>query len=328
MKLAVSIIVLDDFTRLMAALRSLYDTTTTPFKVYIVVDNALGRDDPQIERVLADYPQVELIFNEKRRGFAANHNQVMRRATADYVALLNDDIILHEGALDTLVDYLDAHPGVGLVGPQQLNPDGSHQVAVYSDPTLLRLVYKISGLATLTSETSRIRRFMQRTGLVYLFRVDSLHIQTRTRPVDIVKGVAMVARRTAYEQVGLMAESTLAYGEEADWHLRMRQAGWEVALVVEAAVTHFGHGHGSLRLSAKLLPEDRKGMLNYFIKHRPRWQVWVMRGAIIISHGFWSLFWLPFSRERSRVHRGVMAVGWDWQPEETTFTSENDPQRV
>jgi GT2 family glycosyltransferase len=122
-----------------------------------------------------------------------------------------------------------------------------------------------------------------------------------------------------------MAESTLAYGEEADWHYRLRRAGWGVVFVVDAAVTHFGHSHGNLRLSAKLLPEDRKGMLNIVIKHRPRWQVWVMRGAIIVSHGFWSLFWLPFSRERSRVHRGVMAVGWRWQPEDS---SRNDPQGV
>jgi GT2 family glycosyltransferase len=315
MKLAVSFIVLDDFTLLMGAMRSLVETTRRPCQVFVVVDNARGRDDPQIDHLLTEFPETEILISEQRKGFAANHNQVMRLVMADYVALLNDDLILHEAALDYLVDYLDAHPNVALVGPQQLNADGSFQVAVYSDPTLLRMAYKISGLATLTSETSRLRHLLQKSGLLRLLRVDSLHIQTKTRPVDIIKGAAMVVRRAAYEQVGLMDESTLAYGEEADWHYRLRKAGWGVVFVAEAVVTHFGHGQGDLRLSAKLLPEDRKSILNYFIKHRPRWQVWIIRGAIIASHGWWSLFWLPFSRNRSRAHRNVIAVGLRWQPD-------------
>ena len=61
MKLAVSIIVLDDFTYLMGALRSLMETTRTSCDVFVVVDNMLGRDDPQINRLLSEFPDVTLI---------------------------------------------------------------------------------------------------------------------------------------------------------------------------------------------------------------------------------------------------------------------------
>lgn len=312
-KLGISFILIDKDTYLRQALQSLYATTHTPFQIYLVVDTGNGREDPQLSHLLRDYPELRLIINEKRQGFAANHNQVMRIAREEYVALLNDDIILHEGALDTLVEYMDAHSDVGLTGSQQYNPDGTHQVAVYNDPSLFRMIYKISGLAKLTTEQSWSRRFLQRTGLANHLGVESLKVQDQTHEVDIIKGVIMVVRRAAYEQAGIMDETTIVYGEEAEWHLRLRKAGWKVVFVAESKVTHYGQGQATLNLHGMKLIEDRRSILNYFIKHRPRWQVWVIRTTIVSSHSFWGMVWLPFSRTRSKTHFQTAVVGLKWQ---------------
>lgn len=312
-KLGINFILIGSDTYLRQALQSLYATTHTPFKIYIVIDTGKGQDDPQIPALLRDYPDLHLIINDKRLGFAANHNQSMRIATEEYLALLNDDIILHEGALDRLVAYMDDHPTVGLTGSQQYNPDGTHQVAVYNDPSLFRMIYKISGLAKLTTEQSLIRRILQRTQLANYLGVESLKVQDQTHEVDIIKGVVMMVRRTAYEQVGLMDETTIVYGEEADWHWRLRKAGWKVVFVAESKVTHFGQGQATLNLKGRILVEDRRSILNYFIKHRPCWQVWVIRGAIVTSHTFWGVVWFPFSRSRSQVHFQTANVGLRWQ---------------
>lgn len=51
-------------------------------------------------------------------------------AKGDYLAIINPDIVLHKGALDTAVEYLKQHDEVGIVVPKLLNPDGSQQFSV------------------------------------------------------------------------------------------------------------------------------------------------------------------------------------------------------
>lgn len=310
--LTVSIIVHGDFSHVKPALQSLYATTITPCRVYVVINTGPA---PQVEDLRRTFPQVRSIVNATPLSFAANHNRVMQQAETDYVALLNDDIILHENALDILVNYLDTHPEAGLVGPQLRNPDGTNQVSTYSDPSLPRMIYKISGLAVLTRQGGLLRRWLLRIGIGKVLKIESLVSPDTVRPVPVIKGAAMVVRRAAYEQVGLMDETTRAYGEEMDWHLRMRQAGWQVVFVPQARVTHYGSGQAQLQLQGWQLIEDRKAILNYYLKHRPRWEVLVVRCTIVLSHSIGGLCWLLFARDRARVHLQTMQLGIGWQRE-------------
>ena len=310
MILTVSFIVHEDFTHIAQALRSFYTTNSPPGEVYVTINSGY---DAQVDQLRVEFPDIQILVNTTPQGFAANHNHIMRLAETEYVALLNDDIILHDGALAKMVNYLQSNSQAGLVGAALQNPDGSPQVSVYSDPELLRALYKISGLAVITHQQSVVRRWMIKVGVGRLLKVESLRTQTTARPVPTVKGVAMVVRQAAYREVGLMDETTLAYGEEADWHLRLRQAGWQVVHVPEAKVTHFGLGQARLQLRGPLIVEDRKAILNYFLKHRPQWQVVVLRVAIVFSHLFWSLVWLPFSRSHASNHYQVAHMGLTWQ---------------
>jgi hypothetical protein len=308
-QLAVSFIVIGSVDRLLDALKTLYEKTRTPFRVYVVVDTEGGANDPQIDR-LREYSDIQFIFTQQRQGFAANHNLVMRHSNEPFIALLNDDILLQNDALDILVSYLEQHPQVGLVGAQLYNPDGSRQVSAYSDPSLFRVVYKISGVASLTHQDSLLRKVLLSGGLGWLIGIESLQVRTHPQSVEVIKGVAMVTRREVLEQTGLMDEITRAYGEEYDWHFRIRQAGWEVVLVPQARLIHLGKGQVQLKLRGMLLIEDRKAILHYFQKHRPAWQVFVVRMAMMIFHGFFGLVWLPFSREKSNTHWQIARIGF------------------
>jgi GT2 family glycosyltransferase len=310
--LSVSFIVHGDYTYIGGALRSLFSSASfADLCVYVVIN---AGDQAQTEELKLEFPQVEYIINEIPQGFAANHNMVMQLTSSEFIALLNDDIALHDTALDTLLACLRKHPDVGLVGGQLLNPDGSKQVSVYSDPGLFRTLYKISGLATLTHQHSKLRGLALRIGINRLAGVESLQDHHTMREVPIVKGAAMVVRRAAYEEVGGMDETTLAYGEEYDWHLRLRQKGWQIMFVPEARITHYGLGQATLHIEANSLVEDRKANLYYYLKHRPAWQALVVRAAIVISHTFWGLFWLAINRKKSRTHFSVTTMAWRFTP--------------
>lgn len=294
-----SFIVHQNYRYIGAALHSLYANTRTPFQVVIVINTGKGTESDQLQ---AEFPQVQYLFNEMPLGFAANHNQVMHLTATDYAALLNDDIELHSGALDHMITYLDQHPRTAVTGAALLNADGTPQVSVYSDPILLRTLYRISPLASLTSQNSVLRRILLQIGIGRVLKVESLNLNAQTRPVDIVKGAVMVVRRSACEEVGLMDETTQAYGEEADWHYRFRKAGWDVAHIAEAKITHYGQGQASLNLKGWVLIEDRKAVLNYYLKHRPRLQAITVRLVIIFIHTLYSaIWWLP-DRSKAQSH--------------------------
>lgn len=94
----------------------------------VYVDNC--STDGSVEYLRRDYPQVRVLVNDRPRGFGENNNIGAMAAKGDYLAIINPDIVLHEGALDRAVDYLKNHEEAGIVVPKLLNPDGSQQFSV------------------------------------------------------------------------------------------------------------------------------------------------------------------------------------------------------
>ncbi|MCC7207910.1 MAG: glycosyltransferase [Anaerolineae bacterium] len=299
-KLTVSFIVHEDFSHIWTALSSLYSSTELPVQVYLTVNSGLA---PEVEALQRKYPDIKILVNETRRGFAANHNAILRLAQTPYIALLNDDIQIHAGALDTLVRFLEDHQDVGLVGPLIVFPDGSPHLSSFSDPSLFRMLYVISGLSSLTRHGGLIRHTLQWIGIAQRLGVDSLKTDQSTRPVPVIVGVSMVVRRAAYEEAGLMDETTVVFGEEFGWHWRLRQHGWRIYLVAEAQVTHF-----NLDQEAKgwKLVEHRKGILGYFVRYRPRWQAALIRAALLTVHSVGATVAWALRREDYVTHRKVL----------------------
>ncbi|MBL8146976.1 MAG: glycosyltransferase family 2 protein [Anaerolineae bacterium] len=298
-----SLIVHDDFSHIGQALDCVFSNMTRVIRVVVTINRGNAE---QTDALSAAYPAVRLVVNPTPKGFAANHNAVMREADTSFIALLNDDALLQPGALDRMLDYLGQHPACGIVGPVVRNPDGTPQVSAFSDPTLPRMLFHVSGLSRFTKSDSGLRRLFEgRT------KAESLNSSTETRIVPVVVGVCMVVRREAIQQAGLMDEDTLMYGEEFGWQRRLREKGWNAALVGEAEVIHLNQ---SQDLSGWRLAEHRKGMLTYFIRYQPPWQSLILRGAISFFHGLYALLWWPVDRARSISHWRACGVGWNWKP--------------
>ncbi len=80
-----------------------------------VIDNASL--DGSAEMVRQEFPQVRLIANAENVGFAAANNQALRQCQARYMLLLNPDTVVLDDAIPMLLDYLEEHSDVGVVGP-------------------------------------------------------------------------------------------------------------------------------------------------------------------------------------------------------------------
>ena len=147
----------------------------------IVVDN--GSTDGTVESVRAQFPDVHLIANPHNAGFTGGNNQGIRVSKGKLVLLLNPDTEVKGNALSTLIGYLDAHPKVGLVGPQLQNPNGTVQPSRRRFPTLPVLFLESTWLQGLMPN-SILRRY---------------YVQDRSpksvQKVDWVTGAAMMVRR-------------------------------------------------------------------------------------------------------------------------------------
>jgi GT2 family glycosyltransferase len=308
--LTASIIVHQDYSHISRALDTLLNNAAIPMTVYVTINSGYSSELAQLQSA---YPSIRFRINANPKGFAANHNAIMAIAATPYIALLNDDIEIPPGMISTLVNHLESNSEVGLVTPLVLNPDGTQQLNSFNDPTLMRMIYKISGLGHWTRHGSWLRNLLVSLGLNRIFNVSSLDNHSDTHDVPVAVGVAMFVRRKAYEQAGLMDEDTLVYGEEYGWHRRIRQAGWKIRVVSETHITHF---NAVQNLKGWQLVEHRKGMLSYFYRYQSHWQAILIRISLIVLHSLRAMLSILFipGQFKSEIMVVKLAIGWKSTP--------------
>jgi len=244
---------------LLSAIASIYrEVDGVSFEV-IVADN--DSKDGSADAVEAAFPAAKVIRIPRNLGFAGGNNVGLREAKGRHVALLNADTTVLPGALERLVAYMDAHPGVGACAPQLLNPDGSKQNCIHNFPSLVTEILNVSLLRILLPERYPSKR------------------RDYAAPIEVeaVLGACLVVRREVIEQVGPMDDGYFFFMEETDWCARMREAGWKVVHVPDARVTHLSGGSSKKKLPLETRIEYLRSLYRFFGKNRgPRQRLAVM----------------------------------------------------
>lgn len=234
--------------RCLASLRE--HPPSRPLRVQ-VVDNASG--DGTAEMAAREFGEVELTVNDANLGFSAANNIALRRGAAEYALVLNPDTRLTAGALDALLELMDASPEVGICGPRLERPDGSFDHASKrSFPTPLSALGHFSGVGRRRS-----------SGTLAAYRAPD----TQRGPVDAVNGAFMLIRRRALDEVGLFDEGYWMYMEDLDLCYRMKCGGWEVFYEPDVTVIHEKGGTSGPLRTARLNAAFHFGMLRFYRTH-------------------------------------------------------------
>ncbi|MBN1593226.1 MAG: glycosyltransferase [Candidatus Coatesbacteria bacterium] len=211
---------------LISCIESIRETAKSIRHEIIVVDN--NSHDGSVDALAEGFPDVKVIKNLRNAGFAVANNVAARRALGRYICFLNPDTIIHEGALQAMIDALESDDKIGLVGPKLLNEDGSLQPSARNFLTNLNLM--MSHLMFKPIFSQRIR-----SKLVY---EDWDH--NETREVDWLVGACLMLRRTVLEEIGPFDEGYFMFHEDTDLCYRTKKAGYKVFFVHDAEVVHFG----------------------------------------------------------------------------------------
>jgi len=201
----------------------------------IVVDNASTDNSQNLAR---EFPHVRWIQNEENVGFTRANNQGIALSQGRFICFLNPDTVLHPNALVTLVQYLQAHPDVGIVGPQLQYPDGTLQPSRYRFPTLMTSLMESTPLAWAwpSNPWNRLYHYSDRS-------------PKHTHEVDWLNGACLVVRRDVIDTVGPFDEGFFMYSEELDLCRRAKDAGWQIVYMPDALVTHYeGRSSGQVTL--------------------------------------------------------------------------------
>ena len=208
-------------------LRSVYESVRGISIEIFVVDNASTDGSPGLVR--DRYSEAALIANTENVGFARANNQAIPKAKGRYVLLLNSDTVVPEGALNALVQGMDAHPEAVVCSPMLLNADSSPQFCWARFPGLPS---ELSGTLDLSQSPYPIADFADADKRAAM----------RPFAADWVGGACFLVRASALPAVGLLDEGYFMYSEETDWCRRFQEAGGKVLLVPAVTVTHLGGG--------------------------------------------------------------------------------------
>ena len=250
----------------------------------IVVDN--DSKDGSADMVAAEFPQVELVRNTDNRGFELS--------SGEFVLLLNSDTVVLGDVLEKSVEYMRGHPKVGVFGCRVLNPDRTMQPTCFMVPSLLNLTLMTLGLSRL-----RTPEFFGRERMAGWER-DS------EREVQVVTGCYMMVRREAMDEVGWLDDSFFFCGEETDWCVRFRKAGWIIVFSPIGEIIHIGNASGR-RFEARRDLMLTEGIVRFHRKHSGLCGALVAKFILLFFVASRMLLWISasvlFNSERTKLRR-------------------------
>ncbi|HEV7668605.1 MAG TPA: glycosyltransferase family 2 protein [Thermoanaerobaculia bacterium] len=195
----------------------------------LVVDD--GSRDGTAEAIKASptLRNVRVLRSEEGTGFTRAANRGLIAARGELLLLLNSDTEVEPGGLTALRTAFAADLKLGAAGAALFYPDGRPQWSGGIAPSDLWLFGLASGLPSLLGRLAPYRRArpLRQTG-----------------EADWVTGAALGLRRSALEPIeapGPLDERFLFYAQDLDLCLRLRQAGWKIAILSTFRVRHH-HG--------------------------------------------------------------------------------------
>jgi GT2 family glycosyltransferase len=191
------------------------------FEVF-VVDN--GSKDASCDIILDMERRfggaLKPIYFDTNTGTTYSRNTALRRATGQYVLVLDSDAYITADAIRILIEYLDSHPATGMAVPRLFYGSGRFQLSTDRFPTLLH----------------KFKRFL------FLRKMEqgpsATAVATSPLDVDYAISACWLIRRDALEATGLLDEKIFYSPEDVDYCLRVWLAGFRVTYVPAAEVVH------------------------------------------------------------------------------------------
>lgn len=226
-------------------LESVLSRTAIDYSLIVVNDGSEPETTAWLRQSAAQHSVIELIETDGPLGYTRAANRGMRASTAPYLVLLNSDTIVPRLWVECLLQCLQTDDRLGIVGP----------------------------LSNAASWQSVPERFAEGGGwevndLPVGYNVDEYgelvhRVSERVFPrVGFLNGFCLLMRREVIETIGYLDEDAFpqGYGEENDYCIRARAAGFQLAVSDHCFVYHAKSKSFGTQARDRLAEEGRKAL--------------------------------------------------------------------
>lgn len=215
----------------LRTLQALADQRGASFET-IIIDNA---SDDETGQLLERLPGARIIRNSDNLGFLLAANQGAALAQGRHLVFLNNDAIVQEGALARTVERLDADPGIGALGGRIVLMSGGLQEAgnaLFRDGSALGVGRHEDPFASAAMAS---------------------------RDTDYCSGVYLAVPRPLWQMLGgFDRDYAPAYYEDADFCVRVWQAGFRVVYEPSILVEHLEWGSAGNGEAEQRMRDNRR----------------------------------------------------------------------
>src|SRR3972149_594788 len=157
----VSVIIVNYNTKDMTGecIKSVMEKTKGITFEIIMIDNASPDSSAEALLPLTKKYPLKIIANKDNKGFGGGNNQGLKIAQGNYLLLLNTDTLLKTNVIKDMIDWMEAHPKVGISSCALKNRDGTLQGTGGYFPTLFKVFAWMSFLEDIPGLDSLIKPF-------------------------------------------------------------------------------------------------------------------------------------------------------------------------
>ena len=264
----------------------------TPPEVDIVVgDNASS--DNSVEFLKQNYPQIQIIQNDKNYGFAEGYNRVLNKVKADYFVLLNSDVEVTPNWIEPVIDMMEADDDIAICQPKLLsfyNRD-TFEYAGGAGGYIDKYGYPFC--------RGRLFTTLEKDNGQY---DDACEIFWAT-------GAAMFVKAKVWKQLGGLDGDFFAHMEEIDFCWRAKNGGYKVYYCPQSVVYHIGGGTLPPSSPFKTFLNFRNNFSLLFKNLQKRQLTYVFPIRILMD---WVAALKFLSENKPKEFTAVMKAHWDF----------------
>jgi len=190
----------------------------------VVADN--GSTDESLSIITNNFPEVTWIDLEQNYGFARGYNEALKQIAADYFVLLNSDVEVTAGWLDSPIRIMESEESIAAVQPKILS---------YHNRTHFEYAGAAGG-------------FIDRFGYPFCRGRIFDEVEADNGQYDSIidifwaTGACIFVRKELFHAVGGFDADFWAHMEEIDLCWRFKNRGYRIVYTPESVVYHVGGG--------------------------------------------------------------------------------------
>ncbi len=217
-----------------------------------IINDLVTSNKPNPTASVERGPVIRALSLQKNIGFAAGNNMGIRQATGEYVALLNNDCVVHPDWLKELVTCAQENEKIFAVNPKvylgESNKIQNAGIRIFPN-----------GYA---QDIGAIPKNKKQD-----YEEDKGQYDT-IREVDAACAVATLYRKSILDRIGLFDENFFMYYEDVEISERARSKGYKIVYTPKAIV-HHQHAATSTEWSPFFIYHSERGRLMYMALHFP-----------------------------------------------------------